>query len=150
MALDQNINNELKNAMLAKDGVKIQTIKAIKAAFTVAKTEKGATGILTDEQEIKILQKLFNQRKESFEIFTKSNRPDLAILEKNEMDVIATYLPAQLSDEELTDYIKAVIQNESATSIRDMGKVIGMASKGLAGRAEGARISAIVKQLLVG
>ena len=101
MSLDQNINNELKEAMLSKNEVKLRTIKAIKAAFLIAKTEKGATGEITQEQEIKILQKLFNQRKESFEIFTKENRAELAVREKEEMDIITSYLPAQMSDDEL-------------------------------------------------
>lgn len=148
MSLDQNINTELKNAMLAKDEVKLRTIKSIKAAFIIAKTEKGASGEISPEQEIKILQKLFNQRKESFEIFTKENRPELAIREKEEMDVITSYLPAQMSDEELKNIVKETITETGATSIKDMGKVIGSVSKKVAGKAEGARISALVKELL--
>ena len=148
MNLDQNINTELKNAMLAKDDVKLRTIKAIKAAFLIAKTEKGATGEISAEQEIKILQKLFNQRKESFEIFTKENRPELAIREKEEMDVITSYLPAQMSDDELANIVKETIAETGATSIKDMGKVIGSVSKKVAGKAEGARISSLVKELL--
>ena len=148
MSLDQNINNELKEAMLSKNEVKLRTIKAIKAAFLMAKTEKGATGEITQEQEIKILQKLFNQRKESFEIFTKENRPELAVREKEEMDVIVSYLPKQLSDEDLHAIVQASITETGDTSIKDMGKVIGMVSKKVAGQAEGARISTLVKQLL--
>lgn len=148
MSLDQNINNELKEAMLSKNEVKLRTIKAIKAAFLLAKTEKGATGEITPEQEIKILQKLYNQRKESYEIFTKENRPELAIREKEEMDVIVAYLPKQLDDTELTAIVKATIAETGATSIKDMGKVIGSVSKKVAGQAEGARISALVKELL--
>lgn len=148
MSLDQNINNELKEAMLSKNEVKLRTIKAIKAAFLMAKTEKGATCEITQEQEIKILQKLFNQRKESFEIFTKENRPELAVREKEEMDVIVSYLPKQLSDEDLHAIVQASITETGATSIKDMGKVIGMVSKKVAGQAEGARISTLVKQLL--
>ncbi|MFN8236662.1 MAG: GatB/YqeY domain-containing protein [Chitinophagales bacterium] len=148
MSLDQNINNELKEAMLSKNEVKLRTIKAIKAAFLLAKTEKGATGEITPEQEIKILQKLYNQRKESFEIFSKENRPELAIKEKEEMDVIVTYLPKQMSDEELKAIVQSTITATGATSIKDMGKVIGAVSKQVAGQAEGARISAMVKELL--
>lgn len=148
MSLDQNINTELKNAMLAKDEVKLRTIKSIKAAFLLAKTEKGSTGEISPEQEIKILQKLFNQRKESFEIFTKENRPELALREKEEMDVITAYLPAQMSEEELSNIVKETIAETGATSIKDMGKVIGSVSKKVAGKAEGARISAMVKALL--
>ena len=148
MTLDQNINNELKDAMLSKNEIKLRTIKAIKAAFLIAKTEKGATGEISSEQEIKILQKLFNQRKESFDIFTKENRPELAIREKEEMDVIASYLPKQMSDDELKNIVQATIAETGATSVKDMGKVIGSVSKKVAGQAEGARISSLVKELL--
>ncbi|HPA34767.1 MAG TPA: GatB/YqeY domain-containing protein [Chitinophagales bacterium] len=148
MSLDQNINNELKEAMLSKNEVKVRTIKAIKAAFLLAKTEKGATGEITAEQEIKILQKLYNQRKESFEIFSKENRPELAVKEKEEMEMIASYLPKQMNDEELTTIVQAVITETGASSIKDMGKVIGAVTKKVAGQAEGARISALVKSLL--
>jgi uncharacterized protein YqeY len=148
MSLDQNINNELKEAMLSKNEVKVRTIKAIKAAFLLAKTEKGATGEITAEQEIKILQKLYNQRKESFEIFSKENRPELAVKEKEEMEMIASYLPKQMIDEELTAIVQAVITETGASSIKDMGKVIGAVTKKVAGQAEGARISALVKSLL--
>src|SRR3954464_13581809 len=109
MSLDQNINNELKDAMLSKNEVKLRTIQSIKAAFLLAKTEKGSTGEISDEQEIKILQKLFNQRKESFDIFTKENRPELAVKEKEEMEVIASYLPAQMSDDELKNIVQETI-----------------------------------------
>lgn len=148
MSLDQNINNELKAAMLSKDEVKLRTIKAIKAAFLIAKTEKGATGEITQEQEIKILQKLYNQRKESFEIFTKENRAELAAREKEEMEVITTYLPKQLDDAALKEIVQTTITTTGATSIKDMGKVIGAVTKSVAGQAEGARISALVKELL--
>lgn len=148
MSLDQNINNELKEAMLSKNEVKVRTIKAIKAAFLLAKTEKGATGEITAEQEIKILQKLYNQRKESFEIFSKENRPELAVKEKEEMEMIASYLPKQMNDEELTTIVQVVITETGASSIKDMGKVIGAVTKKVAGQAEGARISALVKSLL--
>ncbi len=148
MSLDQNINSELKEAMLSKNEVKLRTIKAIKAAFLLAKTEKGATGEITAEQEIKILQKLYNQRKESLEIFTKENRPELAVKEKEEMDVIASYLPKQIGDDELKAIVQTTITETGATSIKDMGKVIGSVSKKVAGQAEGARISAMVKELL--
>jgi uncharacterized protein YqeY len=134
--------------MLSKNEVKLRTIKAIKAAFLIAKTEKGATGEITQEQEIKILQKLFNQRKESFEIFTKENRAELAVREKEEMDVITSYLPAQMSDDDLKNIVKETIAETGATSVKDMGKVIGSVSKKVAGQAEGARISSLVKELL--
>lgn len=148
MSLDQNINNELKDAMLSKNEVKLRTIKSIKAAFLIAKTEKGASGEITPEQEIKILQKLYNQRKESFDIFSKENRPELAVKEKEEMEIIAAYLPAQLSEEALRAIVQETIAETGASSIKDMGKVIGSVSKKVAGQAEGARISALVKELL--
>jgi len=148
MSLDQNINNELKDAMLSKNEVKLRTIKSIKAAFLIAKTEKGASGEITPEQEIKILQKLYNQRKESFDIFSKENRPELAVKEKEEMEVIAAYLPAQLSEEALKAIVQETIAETGASSIKDMGKVIGSVSRKVAGQAEGARISALVKELL--
>ena len=148
MSLDQNINNELKEAMLSRNDVKLRTIKSIKAAFLIAKTEKGSSGEINSEQEIKILQKLYNQRKESFDIFSKEARPELAAREKEEMDVIASYLPAQLSEEELKNIVQSTIAETGATSVKDMGKVIGSVSKKVAGKAEGARISALVKELL--
>ena len=148
MSLDQNMNQELKEAMLSKNGPKVRTLKAIKSAFIIAKTEKGANGEISAEQEIKILQKLFNQRKESLDIFTRENRPELAAKEKEEMEVIASYLPKQMSDEELKAIILSTITETGASSIKDMGKVIGSVSKKVAGQAEGARISAMVKELL--
>ena len=148
MSLDQNMNQELKEAMLSKNEPKVRTLKAIKSAFIIAKTEKGANGEISAEQEIKILQKLFNQRKESLDIFTREKRPELAAKEKEEMEVIASYLPKQMSDEELKAIILSTITETGASSIKDMGKVIGSVSKKVAGQAEGARISAMVKELL--
>jgi uncharacterized protein len=148
MALDPTINEVIKQAMLAKDEPRLRTLRAIKAAFLLAKTEKGATGTLTDEQETKIIQKLFNQRRESFTIFSKENREELALKEKEEMDILETFLPKQLSDDELTDILKGIIGQVGAKAPSDMGKVMGVASKSLAGKAEGARISAMVKALL--
>ncbi len=148
MSLDANINNEIKAAMLGKDEAKLRTLRAIKAAFLLAKTEKGASGEISEEQEVKVLQKLFNQRKESFDIFSKENRPELAQKEKEEMDIIGALLPAQMSDDELKSEVEKIIAQVGATSMKDMGKVMGAASKALAGKAEGARINALVKSLL--
>jgi uncharacterized protein YqeY len=148
MALDSTINEVIKQAMLAKDEPRLRTLRAIKAAFLLAKTEKGATGTLTDEQETKIIQKLFNQRRESFTIFSKENREELARKEKEEMDILESFLPKQLCDEELADILKGIIEQVGAKSPAEMGKVMGVASKSLAGKAEGARISAMVKELL--
>jgi uncharacterized protein YqeY len=148
MSLDTNLNNEIKNAMLNKEEARLRTLRAIKSAFLLAKTEKGSNGTISEEQEIKIIQKLFNQRKESFEIFTKENRAELAAKEKEEMDILNSYLPAQLSDEELEMTIKNIIEQNGATSMKEMGKIMGIASKELQGKAEGGRISALVKKLL--
>ena len=148
MSLDANLNNEIKNAMLQKEEATLRTLRAIKSAFLLAKTEKGGNGQISEEQELKVLQKLFNQRKESFEIFTKENRAELAAKEKEEMDIIGAYLPAQLSDEELKSTIQQIIQTLGVTSIKEMGKVMGAASKQLQGKAEGGRISSVVKELL--
>lgn len=146
--LDSTLNEAIKQAMLSKNEAGLRTLRAIKAAFLIAKTEKGATGTLTAEQETKILQKLFNQRKEAATIFAQEGRAELARKEQEEMDIIGAYLPKQLSDEELTEALKGIIQQVGATSAAEMGKVMGVASKSLAGKAEGARISAAVKAIL--
>lgn len=148
MSLDTNLNNEIKEAMLQKNEAKLRTLRAIKSAFLLTKTEKGNNGIITEEQELKVIQKLFNQRKESYDIFSKENRAELAAKEKEEMDILQSYLPAQLSDEEITQAIKNIISESGVSSIKEMGKVMGLASKALQGKAEGGRISAIVKSLL--
>jgi uncharacterized protein YqeY len=148
MSLDANLNNEIKNAMLNKEEARLRTLRAIKSAFLLAKTEKGSNGTISEEQEIKIIQKLFNQRKESFEIFTKENRAELAVKEKEEMDILNSYLPVQLSNEDLEIAIKNIIEQNGATSMKEMGKIMGIASKELQGKAEGGRISALVKNLL--
>lgn len=146
--LDSTLNEAIKQAMLSKNEAGLRTLRAIKAAFLIAKTEKGATGTLTAEQETKILQKLFNQRKEAATIFAQEGRTELAQKEQEEMDIIGAYLPKQMNDEELTEALKAIIQQVGATSAAEMGKVMGVASKSLAGKAEGARISAAVKAIL--
>lgn len=148
MALDSNIMTSIKEAMLAKDEVRLRTLRSIKTAFTNAKTEKGATGTLTDDQETKIIQKLFNQRKEALGLYESQGRDDLAQKEKEEMAVLESFLPKQMGDEELTNTLKAIIEQVGAKAPSDMGKVMGVASKSLAGKAEGGRISAKVKELL--
>lgn len=145
---NMNIDLEIKNAMLARDSKRLVAVKAIKNAFTIAKTEKGSTGELSEEQELKIIQKLCAQRKESFDIFSKENRLDLATREKEELDILETFLPVQLPDHALKTIIEDSITNLQATSIKDMGKVIGAVSKRVAGQAEGSRISKMVKELL--
>lgn len=148
MALDSTIDQEIKAAMLGKDEIRLRTLRAVKSAFLVAKTEKGAGGVITELQEAKILQKLYNQRKEASEIFAREGREELARKESEEMTVLAAYLPKSLSDEELEAAIKAIIAETGATGMKDIGKVMGSASKALAGKAEGGRISALVKTLL--
>lgn len=148
MSLDKNMNEALKDAMKAKDQVKLRTLRAIKAAFLLAKTAEGGNGQVSEEDELKIIQKLYKQRSDSYDIYVKSGRDDLATTEKEEMEVIAEFLPKQLSDEELSVEVKKIIDQVGASNMQDMGKVMGMASKTLQGKADGKRISAVVKQLL--
>jgi uncharacterized protein YqeY len=148
MSLEQRIMPELKAAMLAKDEKAMRSLRAIKAAIIVAKTAEGAGGELKEEDEIKLLQKLVKQRKDSLEIFTAQNRADLAQREQEEIEVIEKFLPKQLSADELKSEIKTIIAESGATSPAEMGKVIGLANKKLAGRADGKTISAVVKELL--
>lgn len=139
---------ELKAAMLAKDEKTMRSLRAIKAAIIVAKTAEGAGGELKQEDEIKLLQKLVKQRKDSLEIFQQQNRPELAQKEQEEIEVIERFLPKQLSAEELENEIRTIIAESGASSPADMGKVMGAANKKLAGRADGKTISAVVKDLL--
>jgi uncharacterized protein YqeY len=148
MSLEQRIMPELKAAMLAKDEKAMRSLRAIKAAIIVAKTAEGAGGELKEEDETKLLQKLVKQRKDSLEIFTSQNRPDLAQREQEEIEVIEKFLPKQLSEEELRAAIKAIIAESGASSPADMGKVMGLANKKLAGKADGKTISGVVKELL--
>ena len=139
---------ELKAAMLAKDEKAIRSLRAIKAAIIVAKTAEGAGGELKEEDEVKLLQKLVKQRKDSLDIFTQQNRADLATKEQEENEVIEKFLPKQLSQDELKEEISKIITESGATSPAEMGKVIGLANKKLAGRADGKTISGVVKELL--
>jgi uncharacterized protein YqeY len=148
MNLEQRIMPELKSAMLAKDEKKVRSLRAIKAAIIIAKTAEGAGGELSVDDEIKILQKLVKQRKDSLEIFTQQNRSDLAVKEKEEIEIIEQFLPKQLSPEELKEEIKKIIAESGAASAAEMGKVIGLANKKLAGKADGKTISITVKELL--
>jgi len=148
MSLDQNMNTALKEAMKAKDEVKLRTLRAIKSAFLVAKTAPGSSHELTDADELKIIQKLYKQRKDSCDIFMEQGREDLAKTEKEEMAILEAFLPKQMSDDELSAALKAIIEQTGASSPKDMGKVMGMATKQLSGKADGKRISGIVRQLL--
>ena len=148
MNLFDQVSNDIKSAVLAKDKVRLEALRGIKKEFLEAKTAKGADGELTDDMAMKILAKMVKQRKESAQIYTEQNRPDLAEPELAEAAVIETYLPKQMNEEELTEALKAIIAQVGATTPQEMGKVMGVATKQLAGRADGRAISAKVKELL--
>lgn len=148
MDLFDRISNDIKGAMLAKNKVRLETLRGIKKEFLEAKTAKGADGTLTDDQATKIMAKMVKQRKETAQIYAEQNRPELAENELAEAAVIEEYLPKQLSDEELTARLKEIIAQTGATSAKEMGKVMGVASKALAGQADGKVISAKVRELL--
>ena len=148
MPLEQKIMAELKTAMLARDEKSMRSLRAIKAAIILAKTAEGAGGELKEEDEVKLLQKLVKQRKDSLEIFQQQNRTDLASKEEEEIEVISKFLPEQLSGDSLKNEISKIIAETGAASPADMGKVMGLATKKLAGRADGKTISAVVKELL--
>lgn len=140
--------SELKTAMLAKDEAALRSLRAVKAAILLAKTSEGAGGELKEEEETKLLQKLVKQRKDSLEIFQQQNRDDLAKKEQEEIAIIEKFLPKQLSPEELKAAIEKIITDTGATTPADMGKVMGVATKQLAGKADGKSISSLVKELL--
>jgi uncharacterized protein len=148
MSLEQKIMTELKTAMLAKDENAMRSLRAVKAAILLAKTSEGAGGELKEDDEIRLLQKLVKQRKDSLEIYQQQNRADLAQKEQEEIEVIEKFLPKQLSAEDLKATISKIIADTGASSPADMGKVMGVATKQLAGKADGKTISAIVKELL--
>ncbi len=148
MALEEKVMEELKNAMRAKDEAGLRTLRAIKAALIIEKTSEGFSGTVTEAAETKILQKMAKQRRDSLDIFEKQNREDLAVKEREELAIIEKFLPKQMSAEELQAEIKAIIIQVGAKSPADMGKVMGVASKQFAGKADGKVISELVKQLL--
>lgn len=148
MDLFDRISADIKTAMLAKDRVRLEALRGIKKEFLEAKTAKGSDGTLTDEAANKVLVKMAKQRRESARIYQEQNRQELADGELAEVAVIEEYLPKQLSDEELTAELQKIIAETGATSAKEMGKVMGVASKALAGRADGRAISAKVKELL--
>ena len=147
MTLEEKINTDLKTAMKAKDVSGLRGIRAIKSAILLAKTD-GSGIALTEEGEIKLLQKMVKQRKDSLDIYEKQNREDLALTEREEITLIEKYLPTQLSEADLEPIIAAIITQTGAASMKDMGKVMGMASQQLAGKADGKMISGIVKKML--
>jgi len=148
MSLINQIDQDIKQAMLARQADRLRGLRAIKSALLLARTEKGAAEDLTKEAEIKVLQKLVKQRKESAEIYKAQNREDLYNVEMDEMKVIEPYLPQQMTRFEIEGYIQEVITRTGATSVADMGKIMGIANKELAGQADGRAISDVVKQLL--
>lgn len=148
MSLQIQIDQDIKAAMLAKNEARLRGLRAIKSALLVAKTEKGAAQELSADTELKVLQRLVKQRKESAGIYQEQNRPDLYQIEVEEIAVIEAYLPKALDPTEVAAIIKQLIAQAGATGMQDMGKVMGLASKELAGRADGKTISDLVKQLL--
>ena len=148
MALEQKIMVDLKAAMLAKDEAALRSLRAIKAAILLAKTAEGATGELSEEAEIKLLQKMVKQRKDSLEIFQQQSRPELAQKEIEEIAVIEKFLPQQMDEVALRSALAGIISKVGATTAADMGKVMGAANKELAGKADGKTIAAIVIELL--
>lgn len=147
MSLEKKIMTDLKTAMKAKDQAALRGIRAIKSAILLEKTS-GSGKEITEADEIKMLQKLVKQRKDSQQIYEKEGRDDLAAKEAEEIEIIQRYLPEQMSDEKLEQEVKAIIEEVGATSMKDMGKVMGLASQRFAGRAEGKAISAKVKAIL--
>jgi uncharacterized protein YqeY len=148
MSLITQIDQDIKQAMLAKQAGRLQGLRAIKSALLLARTEKGAAEEITSEAEIKVLQKLVKQRKESADIYKTQNRDDLYQIEMDEIKVIEPYLPQQMTRFEIEGYLQDLISRLGVTSVQDMGKVMGAANKELAGKADGRTISEVVKQLL--
>ncbi len=148
MSLETIINQDIKAAMLAKNETSLRSLRAIKSALLLAKTEKGAAQELTADAEMKVLQKLVKQRKESAEIYKTQNRADLYQIEADEMEVIEKYLPKQMNEEELNQYIKGLIAKLNISSVKEMGKIMGLANQELSGKADGKAISETIKKLL--
>lgn len=149
MSLAEKINDDIKKTMLARDSRKLEALRAIKAALLIAKTGKDAgSGEIPEDIELQLLQRLVKQRKESAEIYISQNRPDLAEDEQFQSAIIEAYLPEQMSPDELREIVKTIIGQVGATSIKDMGKVMGLASKQLAGKADNKAISLVIKDLL--
>ncbi len=148
MSLEKAINEDIKSAMLAKDKKKLEALRAVKAAILLTKTDKSFTGEIAPETEMKILQRLVKQRKESADLYKAQQRNDLFEEEMFQVSVIEKYLPAQMSEDEIRTIIKSIISDTGASTVKDMGKVMGIASKNLAGKADNKVIAAIVKELL--
>ena len=147
MSLKDRINQDIKTAMKAKDQAALRSIRAIKAALLLLETD-GSGEAITEEKEIKLLQKLVKQRQESLKIYEDQDRDDLAQTEREEIDFISTYLPEAMSTDELKNIIQAIISETGASSMKDMGRVMGMAAKQIAGRADNKTVAGMVKELL--
>ena len=148
MGILNNLTNEIKDAMRAKDKLKLEALRSIKTAVMLLQTQAGGTSELSDEDEIKLVQKLVKQRRDSAAIFREQDRADLAEPEEAQAAVISAFLPKQLSEEEIKSIVAEVIANTGASGMKDMGKVMGVASKQMAGKADGKTISTVVKALL--
>jgi hypothetical protein len=149
MDLQKQVMDKMKEAMKAKDTIALQALRAVKAAFLLAKTATGVQAELTEEQELKIIQKQVKQRKDSAAIFIKQNRPDLAEPELAEIAILEQFLPEALSEEKIEEVVVAIIEKIGASGMKDMGKVMGMVSKELSGQADGKIISSLVKKNLM-
>lgn len=148
MSLENKINEDIKAAMLAKEKGKLDALRAIKSALLLLKTEKGNSGDISEEAELKVLQKLVKQRKDSAELYKSQGRDDLYQEEAFQLEIIAQYLPAQMSDDEIENGVKDLMNEHNIHEMKEMGKLMGLASKALAGKADNKKISDIVKKLL--
>lgn len=148
MSLEKKVNDDIKSAMLARDEAGLRALRAIKAAILLARTSEGGQAVMSPEEELRLLQKLVKQRRDSLEIFEKQQRSDLARKEREEIEVIERFLPGQLSPEVLKEAVAAIIAEVGATGPADMGKVMGLATKKLTGQADGKAISEVVRTLL--
>lgn len=148
MSIFDQVNEGIKDAMKNKQEARLRALRGIKSALLLAKTEKGAEETLSEAKELQVLQKMMKQREESYATYTQQNRPDLATAEKEEMDVIAAFLPQPMSPEELRTAVSAIVAELGASGMKDMGRVMGTATKRLAGKTDGDKIAAVVKELL--
>jgi uncharacterized protein YqeY len=148
MSLENTINQDIKAAMLAKDKKTLEALRAVKAAILLAKTDKGTGGDVAEDAEMKILQKLVKQRRESAELYKSQNRDDLVEEELFQMKVIEKYLPEQMNEDDIRKVVQEIIAETGASSMKDMGRTMGMASKKLAGKADNKIVAQIVKELL--
>lgn len=148
MTLEERINADLKTAMLAREEATVRGLRAIKSGIILAKTEKGANGVITPEKEVQMLQKMLKQRRDSITEFEKANRADLIVKEQEEAAVIEKYLPAMMSEDEVREVVKQAIATTGATGPKEMGKVMGVVSKQLAGKADNKLVADVVKSLL--